>query len=167
MAVRASAAPRPGAVLPVEKIVVRVRVGSDLMAASDDPLFLRLSGPSGREFRLLRRRGKSLRRGKEDCFVLGPPDDPDTNVDQPQLNDPSSPALDLAGIDRVSLVKGLEPLPNVRGIGEMDDRLLLEQVEVSIQAKGVAPVRFQREGPHWLGLVCGLSLELARLDGEE
>ena len=47
-AARASSAPRPA-----EKIVVRIRVGSDLMAASDDPLFLRLGGPAGREFRLL------------------------------------------------------------------------------------------------------------------
>ncbi len=156
---RASAAPRP-----VEKIVVRVRVGSNLMAASDDPLFLRLGGPAGREFRLLLGKGRSLRRGQEDCFVLGAPDDPETNVDQPQLNDPSSPALDLAGIERVSLVKGLEPLPNVRGVGEMDDRLLLEEVEVSIHVKGASPVRFRREGPHWLGLVCGLILELARVE---
>jgi hypothetical protein len=149
---------------PVEKIVVRVRVGSDLMAASDDPLFLRLGGPSGREFRLRLAKGKSLRRGQEDRFVLGAPDDPETNVDQPQLNDPGSPPLDLLGIDHAWLVKGMEPLPNVRGFGEMDDRLLLEEVEVQVHAKGGPPARFRREGPHWLGLVCGLSLELARAD---
>ena len=34
------------------RIVVRIRVGSDRMAASDDPLFLGLEAPEGREFRL-------------------------------------------------------------------------------------------------------------------
>ena len=93
--------------------------------------------------------------------MFGQPDSPDTNVAHPELNDPTMPALDLRGIHSVRLVKGLEPLPNVRGLGEMDDRLLIEEIEVTIHAKGQEPRRFYREGPHWLGLICGMVLELA------
>ena len=149
---------------PIEKIVVRIRIGTELMAGTDDPLFLRLGGPAGREFRLALARGKSFRRGREDVFVLGSPDAPDTNVSKAALNDPGSPAIDLSAIEAIQLVKGQEPLPNVRGIGEMDDRIKVEEIDVSVYAKGAQPVRFYREGPHWLGLVCGRTLELARLE---
>jgi hypothetical protein len=150
--------------VPVEKILVRIRVGTDRMAASDDPVFLQLGGPAGRDFRLLPARGKAFRKGKEDTFVLGSPQAEDTNVANPALNDPGAPPLDLGEIHSVRLVKGFEPIPNVRGMGEMDDRLEVEEIEVSIHARGRPPVRYLREGSHWLGLVCGLSLELARQD---
>ena len=134
------------------------------MAASDDPLFLRLLGPAGRELRLQLAKGKSLRRGRQDLYVLGSPDDPKTNVAHPGLNDPSAPALDLEGINGVQLVKGLEPIPNVRGVGEMDDRLLIDEAEVIVHAAGGARACFRRRGPFWLGLVCGLCLDLARVE---
>ena len=54
----------------VTRIEVRVRVGDNLLAASDDPFFLGLTGPSGREFRLLLAHGRTLRRKAEDHFVL-------------------------------------------------------------------------------------------------
>jgi hypothetical protein len=152
---------------PISGISVRIRVGTGLMAASDDPIFLRLSGDCGRDFRLLQHGRKSFRRGGEDVFVLGPPDANETTVAYPELNDPTSPPLSLAGIERVTLVKGTDPLPNVRGVGEMDDRLLIEEAEAVIECAGRAPVRFYRKGPHWLGLVCGLSLELPRVESSE
>ncbi len=153
------------AALAVSKIVVRTRVGKDLMAASDDPVFLRLEGPSGREFRLQLAQGKSFRKGAEDVFVLAAPDDPDANVQHPELNDPTAPPIDAAGVSRVALRKGLEPIPNVRGLGEMDDRLQLVDVEVEIHAGGrPKPLRFTRRGPIWLGLVCGLSVDLAPIE---
>jgi len=148
---------------PVEQISVRIRVGTGLMAATDDPIFLRLSGPCGREFRLLQESGKSLRRGREDTFVLGPPSAKETSVSHPSLNDPTSPQLHLEGIHRVELVKRADPVPNVRGLGEMDDRLLIDEAEVLIHCSGLPATRFHRTGPHWLGLVCGLTLELARV----
>ena len=133
------------------------------MAASDDPLFLCLSGPEGREFRLQLAKGTGLRRGATDRYVLAAAGSSDANVAFAELNDPCSPPPDLAGVERVSIRKGLNPIPNVRGVGEMDDRLEIRDVEVLIQAAGsTAPVRFSRRGPHWLGLVCGLSLELTR-----
>ena len=144
----------------VEKITVRLRVGTDRMAASVDPVFLRLGGPDGRDFRLQHHHGKGLRKGREEIFVLGPPDSPDTNIVHPELNDPTTPSLDLRGIHSVKLIKGLEPLPNVRGVGEMDDRLLIDEIEVTLHAKGQEPRRFYRDGPHWLGLICGMVLEL-------
>jgi hypothetical protein len=147
----------------IAKIEVRIQVGNHRMAASDDPLFLCLCGPQGREFRLKLAKGPCLRRGGTDHYVLAAADSPEVNVDFAELNDPCSPPLDLAGVERVSIRKGLNPIPNVRGVGEMDDRLEIEEVEVLIQAAGsAAPVRFSRRGPHWLGLVCGLGLELAR-----
>jgi hypothetical protein len=148
----------------IDQIVVRIRVGTGLMAASDDPFFLRLTGPCGREFRLAEDRRKTFRRGSEDTFVLGPPDSRETSVSHPELNDPTNPALHLDGVERVTLVKGTEPIPNVRGVGEMDDRLLVEEAEVVIHSGGTAAARFHREGPFWLGLVCGLTLELPRVE---
>jgi hypothetical protein len=151
--------------LPVRKIVVRVKVGDHRMSATDDPLFLQLHGPSGREFRLSLAHGRALRRGSEDVFVLGPPEDADTNLAHPELNDPTQPPLDLVGIERVSLWKGMEPLPNVRGLGEMDDRLEVDEAETEIHAGNLSkPARFFRRGPFWLGLICGKSLELPRVD---
>jgi hypothetical protein len=147
----------------VERIEVHLRIGDDRMAASDDPLFLRLLGPAGREFRLLLAKGKSLRRGQEDHYVIGSPESGDTNVAYPELNDPSTPPISLSEVAGIQLLKGLEPLPNVRGMGEMDDRLLLDEAEVVLHAAGGDQARFRRHGPLWLGLVCGLSIELARV----
>jgi hypothetical protein len=58
----------------------------------------------------------------------------------------------------------MEPIPNVRGVGEMDDRLELEEIEVEIYAAdSPKPRRYFRQGPLWLGLVCGLSVEVAAI----
>lgn len=141
---------------PIRRIIVRVLVGTDRMAATDDPLFLELIGPGGREFRLEPAHGKAFRRGSQDEFVLGAPKDPAANVAQAELNDPTEPALDATLITGACLRKGTEPIPNVRGFGEMDDRLQLLQVDVELHVEGEAePRRFQRMGPIWLGLVCG------------
>ena len=149
------------------RIVVRIRVGSDRMAATDDPLFLGLAGPQGREFRLAAAHGKSFRKGQEDVFVLGDPADADTNVEFPELNDPTAAGIDLAGVTGVYLRKGLEPIPNVRGFGEMDDRLQIEAADVELHATGSPkPRRFARSGPFWLGLVCGLQASLIPLEGD-
>lgn len=148
---------------PVLRIEVRVRVGDSLLAASDDPLFLGLSGPSGREFRLLLARGKSLRRKAEDHYVLAPAKSDDANVEHPELNDPTSPPLDLSGITGAYLRKGLDPIPNVRAVGELDDRVELIEVAVEIHGDGQV-LRFFREGPLWLGLVTGMQIELTRRD---
>lgn len=146
---------------PVRRIEVRIRVGGDLLAASDDPLFFGVRGPQGREFRLQLAHGRSLRRSSDDRFVLGAPDDPETNVAHPELNDPTCPALDAGKVHSVYLRKGFEPVPNVRGLGEMDDRLEVEHVEVDIIAEGEErPQRFARGGPLWLGLVAGLLFEI-------
>ena len=49
----------------------------------------------------------------------------------------------------------------------MDDRLEVEEVEIEIHSDGVSkPARFVRTGPLWLGLVCGLSFRIPRVDGE-
>jgi hypothetical protein len=152
----------------ISSIGVRLRVGDTLMAASDDPLFLGLSGDSGREFRLALARGKSLRRGQMDHFRLGPPDDPATNVDHAELNDPTTPGIDAETITGVYLQKGFEPIPNVRGVGEMDDRLEVLEVEVEIEVQGEPKARrYLREGPIWLGLVSGLRVEVPRVDEGE
>jgi hypothetical protein len=74
--------------------------------------------------------------------------------------------LDVDGIEGVYLRKGVDPIPNVRAVGELDDRLELARVEVVIHAEGAAPLRFGRQGPLWLGLNAGMSIELARLDGD-
>ena len=147
------------------RIVVRIRVGSDRMAASDDPLFLGLEGPEGREFRLAAAHGKALRKGGEDVFVLSDPDDPDTNVQFPKLNDPTAARVDPDSITGVYLRKGFEPIPNVRGFGEMDDRLQVENAEVELHGRGSPkPRRFARSGPFWLGIVCGLRANLTALE---
>lgn len=152
------AAPRA----PIRRIVVRVLVGDDRMAGSDDPLFLELVGPGGREFRLDLAHGKSLRRGAQDEFVLAGPSDADTNVAHPDLNDPTAPPLDASLVVGVCLRKGMEPIPNVRGFGEMDDRVQLLAVSVDLHVDGEAePRRFERKGPVWMGLVCGQRLPLA------
>ena len=135
------------------------------MAATDDPLFLGFEAPEGREFRLLRPRGSQLRRGAEDLFVLAGADDPITNVAQPALNDPTRPPLDAGTLAYAYLRKGLEPIPNVRGRGELDDRLAIEEVAVEVFAEGLAaPLRFARAGPLWLGLVSGMRIGIPRVD---
>jgi hypothetical protein len=145
----------------VRRIVVDVELGKDRMAGSDDPMFLGLRGPHGREFRLELARGKSWRRGARDRFVLAGAGDPETNVMRPELNDPAAPPIDAARVTGVYLRKGMEPIPNVRGLGEMDDRIQLEVLEVEIHADGrPEPLRFARREPCWLGLVCGLQLEI-------
>ncbi len=151
--------------LPIQRIAVRIWVGEHMLAASDDPLFLSLRGPSGREFRLALKHGKSLRRGAEDHFVFGAPDDPETNVAHAELNDPTSPPLDAAQITSIFLRKGFEPIPNVRAVGEMDDRLELIEAEVEIRVEGrPKPLRHHRRGPVWLGLICGLRFEIPLVD---
>jgi len=148
----------------VERIVVRVQLGDSLLAATDDPLFLGLEGPSGREFRLAFARGRSLRRSAEDRYVLAAAGDPDTNVAHAELNDPTAPPLDATGVRGVYVRKGLDPVPNVRAVGEMDDRVEVAEVEVELHVAGGPPRRFLRKGPVWLGLVCGLRLDLAPVD---
>ena len=146
---------------PIARIQVRLRVGESLMAASDDPVFLGLRGGCGREFRLRLAKGRSLRRGHEDHFVMGQPEDRATNVDHPELNDPTTPPLDAALIASVYIRKGFEPVPNVRAVAEMDDRLEILESQVEIEVEGGAePLRFRRQGPLWLGLVSGLRIEL-------
>jgi hypothetical protein len=151
----------------IVRLEVRIQVGDSLMAASDDPLFLGLRGREGREFRLVLARGRSLRRGSEDRFVLGAPDAPETNVEMPELNDPAQPALHVGAVEGAYLRKGFDPIPNVRAVGELDDRLEVIEAEIEIHADGqTKPLRFQRIGPIWLGLVSGLHLELARAPDE-
>ena len=150
---------------PVVRIEVRIQVGPNLMSGTDDPLFLGLRGTAGREFRLQLAGDGSLRRGREGRVVFGAPKDPATNAEMPELNDPTRPTLDADGISGVYLRKGLEPIPNVRGLGEMDDRLEVEAVEVEISVVDEPkPRRFARSGPIWLGLVCGLLLEIPSVD---
>jgi hypothetical protein len=153
---------------PITRISVRLRIGDSLLAASDDPLFLGISGGSGREFRLQLARGSALRRGSEDRFVLGAPDDPATNVAHPAFNDPTSPPLDAESVEGLYLRKGLEPIPNVRGLGEMDDRLEILEAEVEIHVRDRSePIRYARQGPIWLGLVAGLRFEVPRVPERE
>jgi len=151
---------------PVERILVRIQVGTNLMSASDDPLFLGINGPDGREFRLRLAHGRSLRRGHEDHFVVGAPDDPETNLEHADLNDPTQPPIDAESIPTVYLRKGFEPIPNVRALGEMDDRLQVLEVEVEIHGRDrPKAARYARGGPIWLGLVSGLRMEIPRSDG--
>jgi hypothetical protein len=148
----------------VSRIDVRVQVGDSLLAASDDPLFLGLRGSAGREFRLLLAHGKSLRRKAHDHYVLVPTTHPDSNVKFPELNDPTDPPLDADTITGVYLRKGLDPIPNVRAVGELDDRLEVVLATVEIHT-GSGKRRYHRAGPLWLGLNAGLVIDLARLDG--
>ena len=149
---------------PIVRIRVRLKVGDSLMAATDDPVYLEICGDTGREFRLLPTQGNPLRRGQQDEYVLGPPQDPETNVAHPELNDPTAPPLDAATISAVCLRKGFEPIPNVRAFGEMDDRLELAEIEVKVHtADRAEPILFARRGPLWLGLVCGLKIEIGRV----
>jgi hypothetical protein len=149
----------------VTRIAVRLLVGSNLLSASDDPVFLGIRGPCGREFRLARTRGPILRRGQEDYFVFGAEAEANTNVAHPELNDPTSPVIDVRTVEGVYLRKGLDPIPNVRALGELDDRIEIVEVEVEVFAHGqTEPLRFERSGPIWLGLVCGLHLEIPRAD---
>jgi hypothetical protein len=148
----------------IQRIVVLLHMGSDRLAATDDPVFLGLRGPVGREFRLGLGHGKALRRKGEERYVFGAPDDAETNVASPELNDPTAPPLDAEQVTGVYLRKRQEPIPNVRGHGELDDRLQLDGIEVEIEtARGAR--RYRREGPIWLGLACGLSFDLAPVDG--
>jgi hypothetical protein len=148
----------------IESIQVRIQVGHDRMAGTDDPIFLKLHGPAGREFRLAGADGLTVKRDAEQVYILGPAEAPETNVAHPKLNDPTRPTLDLADITGVSILKGQEPIPNVRGIGELDDRLEIAAVQVEIQrAQGEKIIRYARKGPLWLGLASGLSLQLARV----
>ena len=156
----------PALARPVRRIVVRLRVGSDRMAATDDPVFLGLRGPSGREFRIAPARGRALRRKGDERYVFGAPGDPETNVAHAELNDPTHPAVDAARIEGVYLCKRQEPIPNVRGVGELDDRLQLEEAEVEIEGQDGRSQIYRREGPIWLGLACGLSLDLSPADRE-
>jgi hypothetical protein len=150
---------------PIERVVVRVQVGSDRKAGTDDPVFLRLGGPGGRDFRLNLAKGRTLHRGDLNVFVLG---GPDANVDHPELNDPTAPQVYASGIERVEIFKGLAPIPNVRGVAELDDRAQFDRVEVELYSSGETEPRcFAREGPFWLGLVCGFSIALAALDPPE
>jgi len=155
----------PGQRRPVAQIAVRLLVGSNRLSASDDPVFLGLAGPLGREFRLALARGHYLRRGQEDLFRFGPADDPAVNVASPELNDPTEPALDADSITGIYVRKGLDPIPNVRALGELDDRLEIAEVEVELHVRGEPkPLRFARQGPIWLGLACGLEFSIPRIE---
>ena len=145
---------------PIQRIVLELRVGSDRMAATDDPVFLGLRGPAGREFRVALAKGKSLRRKGEERYVFGAPGDGETNVAEPTLNDPTTPAI-TAAIEGVYLIKRQDAFPNVRGMGELDDRLQLEEASVTFELTDGSTRRFHRSGPIWLGLTCGLSFDLA------
>lgn len=147
----------------VRRITIQVRVGSDKMAATDDPIFLGLRGPDGREFRLQPAKGKPWRKGSNTRWVLAGASDPESNAAMPELNDPAQPSIRAAGIESAYLRKGLDPIPNVRGHGEMDDRIQIESIAVILHTDD-GELRFGRGEPFWLGLVCGLSMELARLD---
>lgn len=150
----------------VVRIRVRLAVGDSRMAASDDPLFLGVRGVCGREFRLEFKKGRSRRRGKVDLYVLGSAEDPDTNVAHPEFNDPNTPVIAADSITSVYLRKGFEPIPNVRAVAEMDDRLEVLEASVETETQGGAQgPRFARKGPIWLGLVAGLRFELGRADG--
>jgi hypothetical protein len=150
---------------PVAQIAVRLLVGSNLLSASDDPVYIGLHGPMGREFRLALVRGSYLRRGREDLFRFGRADDSTVNVANPELNDPTEPPIEADAITGVYLRKGQDPIPNVRAVGELDDRLEVAEIEVEIRVQGEpVSLRFSRAGPIWLELVYDLCLELPRVD---
>jgi hypothetical protein len=55
----------------------------------------------------------------------------------------------------------------VRALGEMDDRLEILEAVVEVHAQGFPkPLRFERKGSLWLGLVCGLSCDLSRSEAD-
>jgi len=147
------------------RIRVTLKVGEHRMSGSDDPLYLGLHGPCGREFRLELHKGHARQRGHEDVYVLGQPDDPETNVDHPELNDPTAPPIDATSVTGAYLRKGFEPIPNVRGIGEMDDRIEITEVSIEIEPEGATKaIRFERTGPIWLGLVSGIRFEMPKCE---
>ena len=75
------------------------------------------------------------------------------------------PTLDAAAITACYLRKDSEPIPNVRGLGEMDDRIEIVDVEIRVYATGLdEPRRFARQGPIWLGLVSGTLFEVPAVD---
>lgn len=148
----------------VRRITVQVQVGPDRMAATDDPIFLGLRGPQGREFRLQPLKGKPWRKGSKTTWVLAGANDPESNVAMPDLNDPARPSIQSGAIEGAYLRKGLDPIPNVRGHGEMDDRIQIESIEVTLHTHDGSEVRFGRGEEFWLGLVCGLFMELPRVD---
>ena len=79
------------------------------------------------------------------------------------LDDPTRPPIDAERITSAYLRKGFEPIPNVRAMGEMDDRLEVDWVEVEIDAENEPKAAlFIRHGPIWLGLVCGCRFEIPR-----
>lgn len=82
-----------------------------------------------------------------------------------EFNDPSEPAIDLDAISEVCIRKGLEPIPNVRGVAELDDRLQIMFAEVELMSADGTSRSFQREGPIWLGLMSGLWMQLVPADG--
>ena len=154
-----------GGTRPIQRIVIRLKVGEHMLSATDDPVFLGLRGPDAREFRLALHKGKTLRRGAEDRFVFGSVDDRETNVAHAELNDPTRPALDADRITGVFIRKGFDPIPNVRAVAEMDDRLEILEAEVEFFVAGQSePIRYVRMGPLWLGLICGLRFELSPVD---
>jgi len=145
----------------VERIEVVIQVGEAPMAATDDPVFLGVRGPGGREFRLQHTTGASFRRDTEDHYVLAGARHAATNVEHPEMNDPGVPPIDATAITACYIRKGAEPIPNVRGIAELDDRLEIVRVEIAVHAVGLAaPLRFARKGPIWLGLACGETFEV-------
>ncbi len=151
---------------PLARIVVRVKTGSDRMAATDDPVFLGIRGASGREYRLALRRGRGLRRGGEDEFVLAGPDDPATNVAHPELNDPKLPTVHMGDVVGVYFRKATDPIPNVRGIAELDDRLQIDELEIALHPAGSGPpLRFVRKEAFWLGLSCGMIVDVPPAEG--
>ena len=88
---------------------------------------------------------------------------PLSEAGHPEFNDPTAPPIDAASVTGVYLRKGFDPIPNVRGVSEMDDRIEISEAEVEIESESAAKaIRFQRTGPIWLGLVAGVRFELQR-----
>ena len=93
------------------------------------------------------------------------PPDPRPGTAAKLLNDPTQPALDADRINEVFIRKGFDPIPNVRAVGEMDDRVGVLEAELEFFVTGQSkPIRYFRAGPLWLGLVCGLRFEMPRVD---
>jgi hypothetical protein len=65
----------------------------------------------------------------------------------------------------MSIIPNSEPIPNVRGIGEMDDRIEITEATVEIESEGATKaIRFERKGPIWLGLVSGIRFEMPKCE---